>query len=65
MMPIFKFACKDCGKEYEDFRSVVEKEEKGACMKCGSQSIERLSEMTEECACGCGCSGHGATDGHC
>ncbi|MFO8057217.1 MAG: FmdB family zinc ribbon protein [bacterium] len=63
-MPIYKFKCKECGKEYEDFRSVVEKEERGACIQCGSASIERLENMTEECACGCGCSGPGAEHGH-
>ncbi len=64
-MPIFKFVCKECGKEYEDFRSVVEKEEEGTCISCGSAKIERVEDMTEGCSCGCGCSGHGADHGHC
>jgi len=55
-MPIFRFKCHSCGREFEDYRNIMQKEETGACILCGSHNIERMRNMNPECDCGCGCS---------
>ena len=47
-MPVYEFACLDCGREFTLTLSVQEYERKGfACPHCKSKAVERL--MT---ACG-------------
>jgi len=58
-MPVYRFHCQVCGREYSDFRNLKEIEEKGTCLVCGSKEIKRLEEIKVE-ECGCGCSGAGA-----
>ena len=55
-MPIFRFICRACSVEFEDFRSINEKVEQGKCLDCGSGEIERVENLTVDCDCGCGCS---------
>lgn len=52
-MPVYVLKCDSCGEEYEDFRSLSDKEERGQCLNCGSGSIKRIEVMVEDC---CGCS---------
>jgi putative FmdB family regulatory protein len=55
-MPIYRLKCDACGEEFEDFRNISEKEEKGSCLACGSGEIKRIEVMVTDCDCGCGCS---------
>lgn len=40
-MPTYEFKCKDCGKEFEVFVSIKEKD-KVKCNYCGSHKIAQL-----------------------
>ena len=40
-MPVYEFACKDCGARFEELVRAGD-EAKLACPECGSQAIERL-----------------------
>jgi len=55
-MPIYRFKCNSCGEEFEDFRNIGQTEEKGQCLGCQSNEIERVEKIVAECDCGCGCS---------
>jgi len=39
-MPIFEFACQNCGKEFE--RLVFRTDEKVECPECGQESVTKL-----------------------
>ena len=41
-MPIYDFKCKRCANEWEEFRSVVEKD-KAWCIECGGDGISLIS----------------------
>jgi putative FmdB family regulatory protein len=52
-MPIYLMKCDACGEEYEDFRQVSDKDERGRCIVCGSPRLRRTEVFVEDC---CGCS---------
>ena len=54
-MPIFRLQCRECGHQFEDFRNIMDREETGKCLKCGSENIERAEALVSDCDCGCGC----------
>jgi len=64
-MPIYLLKCDDCGEEFEDFRTIKDREERGVCISCGSKSIERVHRLELACDCGCGGHDHGPGRGCC
>jgi len=54
-MPIYRFHCHECGDLFEDFRNIKDKNEKGWCLNCGSEKIERVAVQALGCDCDCGC----------
>ena len=63
-MPIYKLKCAACGEEFEDFRNISDKHEKGHCLTCGSKKVKRIEVLVSDCDCGCGC-GHQGIEAEC
>jgi len=41
-MPIYLYKCKDCGHEFEEMRTIEERNEECECTECGSRTPERV-----------------------
>ena len=47
-MPVYEFACLDCGREFTLVLSIKEYERKGfACPHCKSKAVEQLATTCE------------------
>ena len=41
-MPLYEYACEDCGKTFEQLVSVQNRDNGVECPECGSSKVERL-----------------------
>ncbi len=41
-MPIYRYKCGKCGREFERLKNVLEKEEALKCSDCGSKDLKKL-----------------------
>lgn len=41
-MPLYEYACKNCGEKFEELRSLNDADRSNACPKCGSKSARRV-----------------------
>lgn len=58
-MPIYEYQCKRCGKIFERFQKLNDREEIVKCPNCGSKEIERIlscfsykGNVTSSSSCG-------------
>ncbi len=43
-MPLYEYHCPDCGKDYEEFRSLEKRDDPGQCPHCqGNQPWRKIS----------------------
>jgi putative FmdB family regulatory protein len=68
-MPIFEYACRDCGHEFE---TLVRSSDTAACAACGSRELEKKLSVfaaqkadSQAAAAPCGTCGHPAGPGAC
>lgn len=40
-MPLYEYHCSDCGKDYEEYRSLENRDAEGKCPSCGGEKTER------------------------
>ena len=45
-MPIYEYACPDCGEVTEKLRKVSEREDPVSCSKCGGATKKKVSESS-------------------
>ena len=41
-MPLYEYACDDCGQTFEKLVSVRDRDNEGVCPGCGSEHVQRL-----------------------
>ena len=41
-MPIYSYACKDCGHKFDSLVGIISEKPELKCEKCGSENIEKL-----------------------
>lgn len=56
-MPMYEYACPDCGAKFEKLRRMSEADAPMRCPECGKESAQR--QMSTFAASGCGSGGNG------
>ncbi len=41
-MPLYEYACEDCGTQFERLVSLQDRDRDGVCPECGSKDVRRL-----------------------
>lgn len=41
-MPLYEYACEDCGETFEELVSLRDRHNKRVCPNCGSEQVQRL-----------------------
>jgi putative FmdB family regulatory protein len=54
-MPIYEYKCAKCGKKFELFRNMSDREKETRCPGCGAESVERIFSLFGTMLPGIGC----------
>lgn len=64
-MPIYEYACKDCGSKFEAMRSMKDADAPIACHACNSKHTARMLSLFNAQSDGRSLAGSGASCGSC
>lgn len=40
-MPLYEYQCNACGEQYDEYRSIADRDKRQPCPKCGSRDTQR------------------------